>query len=479
MSRSPTTTPTGRRLSEIARKVTGPADIAGTGWPAVRNVCERKLGVPFDDWQHEAGKLILAKRADGSLASRIDGVGMSLPRQVGKTYLIAALVFALCILRPGLLVIWSAHHSKTHAETFRAMQAFAKRLKVAPFVRQVRTGSGDEQIIFHNGARILFGAREHGFGRGIPGVDVMVFDEAQILSDKALANMLATMNTSALGLALYVGTPPRPDDNSESFHRMRAAAYAGELVDGAWIEFGAERGDNPLDPKVRAKANPSYPHRTSDASIERLRRKLTPEDFLREGLGIWDDDSSGWHIVTSTQWHDLEREPRSLRKRAGTPSLAIAATPDLTRAALAAAVRHNGKTWVRVLAYGPGVSWLPKVVKRQQLKLDAPVIVDKGGPCSSLIDGLLDVGVDVTEVGSGELCDAAALWVTGITEKRSLRHMGDDELEQAMRAAQWRDIGDRRALGRRKGGDICPAEAGSLAAWHAETNDYDIDESVL
>jgi hypothetical protein len=445
----------------------------------VRNVCEKKLGLPFDDWQNEAGKLILAKRANGALASKIDGVGMSLPRQVGKTYLVAAIVFALCILRPGLLVIWSAHHSKTHAETFLAMQAFAKRIKVAPFVRQVRTGSGDESIIFHNGSRILFGAREHGFGRGIPGVDVMVFDEAQILSDKALANMLATMNTSSFGLALYVGTPPRPEDNSESFHRMRTAAYAGELTDGAWIEFGAERGADPLDRRQWAIANPSFPHRTGADSILRLKRKLTPEDFLREGLGIWDDDSAGWHIVKAQQWHDLAREPRSMRRRAGTPSLAIAAMPDLSRAALAAAVVHDGKTWVRVLAYGPGVSWLPKVVRRQQRKLDAPVIVDKGGPCSSLIDGLLDIGVDVTEVGSAELCDAAAQWVTAITETHKLRHFGDDELEAAMRAAQWRDIGDRRALGRRKGGDICPAEAGSLAAWHALTNDYDVDDSVL
>jgi hypothetical protein len=447
-------------------------------WPAVHNVCTRKLGVPFDDWQQEAGKLILAKRADGRLASKVDGVGMSLPRQVGKTYLIAALVFALCILRPGLLVIWSAHHSKTHAETFLAMQAFAKRIKVAPFVRQVRTGSGDESIIFHNKSRILFGAREHGFGRGIPGVDVMVFDEAQILSDKALANMLATMNTSAFGLALYVGTPPRPEDNSESFHRMRTAAHAGELVDGAWIEFGAERGADPNDRRQWAIANPSFPHRTSADSILRLKRKLTPEDFLREGLGIWDDDASGWKVCSSTQWADLGRDPRSMRKRAGTPALAIAATPDLSRSALAAAVVHNGKTWVRVLAYGPGVAWLPQVVKRQQRKLDAPVVVDKGGPCSSLIDGLIDIGVDVTEVGTGELCDAAALWTTGITEKGTLRHMRDPELEAAMRDAQWRDIGDRRALGRRKGGDISPAEAASLAAWHAETNDYDVDDSI-
>lgn len=467
------------KLSELTKNLAVPVDIASTGWPAIRETCYRKLGTPFDPWQQGAGRVIFAQRADGSLAARIDGVGMSMPRQVGKTYLFAAVIFALCINRPGTLVIWSAHHGKTHAETFLAMQAFAKRHRVAPYVQQVYTGSGDEEVRFHNGSRILFGAREHGFGRGIPGVDVMVFDEAQILSDKALANMLATLNTSAYGLAVYIGTPPRPEDNSESFHRMRNAALAGELTDGAWIEFGAKRGDDPLDPKVRARANPSYPHRTPDASIERLRRKLTPEDFLREGLGIWDEDVSGWHVVSSEQWADLAREPRPLRKRSTAPSLAIATLPDLSRTALVAAGMVKGKVWVRVLAHGPGVSWLPKVAKRQQQRLgNAPIVVDKGGPASSLIDGLDDEGVDLELVGSTELCDAAAAWHTAITETKTLRHMGDPELTNAMRDAQWREIGDRRALGRRKGGDISPAEAGSLALWHAQSNDYDVDDSI-
>ena len=214
----PTSSPTRTgqpRLSEAARLLTAPTDIVSTGWPAVRKTCEVKLGITFDPWQDGAGRLILAKRADGNLAAMIDGVGMSLPRQVGKTYLVGATAFALCVNTPGMLVIWTAHHLKTSGETFLAMQGFASRLRVAPFVKYVHTGSGDEEIAFHNGSRILFGARERGFGRGIPGVDVLIFDEAQILSDKALSNMLATLNTSRFGLQLYVCllyTSPSPRD---------------------------------------------------------------------------------------------------------------------------------------------------------------------------------------------------------------------------------------------------------------------------
>src|SRR5690606_12192653 len=199
------------KLSEVAKHLSIPDGIVSSEWPSVHKTCRDKLGITFDPWQEDIGRLILTKRADGTLTTTVDGVGMSLPRQVGKTYLLAGMVFALCVNRPGLLVIWTAHHMATSGETFLAMQGFAQRAKVAPHVRQVYTGSGDEEVRFHNGSRILFGARERGFGRGIPGVDVLIMDEAQIHSDKAMSNMLATMNTSRFGLHLYIGTPPKPE----------------------------------------------------------------------------------------------------------------------------------------------------------------------------------------------------------------------------------------------------------------------------
>ena len=302
------------KLSEQAKHLSVPADIVSTGWPAVRKTCVEKLGAQFDPWQDGAGRVILAKRADGHLASMVDGVGMSLPRQVGKTHLVGFMVFALCVNMPGLLVIWTAHHSATSSETFLAMQGMAKRAKVAPHVKQVFTGSGDEEVRFHNGSRILFGARERGFGRGIPGVDVLIFDEAQILSDKAMSNMLATLNTSQFGLQLYIGTPPKPEDNSETFKRMRREALAGTLRDGAWIEFGADPDADEDDRSQWRKMNPSYPKRTPAQSLMRLRRKLTVADWRREGMGIWDQDADGegplaksWPMLTGEVPTDGDR----------------------------------------------------------------------------------------------------------------------------------------------------------------------------
>jgi hypothetical protein len=220
---------------------------SATGWPSVRDKC-RELGISFRPWQHSTGRLILAKRADGKYAATIGGTGLSIPRQVGKTFLVGAIVFALCLLFPNLTVIWTAHRLRTAEETFGKMQGFARRKKIAPHVLKVLTGSGSEEIHFHNGSRILFGARERGFGRGFDEVDVLIFDEAQILSDSAFDDMMPATNQSRQptgALLLFMGTPPKPTDPGEVFTRMRTEALSGEDEDTGWVEFGADPGFEP------------------------------------------------------------------------------------------------------------------------------------------------------------------------------------------------------------------------------------------
>lgn len=464
------TKPGTRRLSEVARKVVQPEGIVSTGWPDVARTCST-MGVEFDEWQHGAGRLILSKRADGLLSTTVGGVGMSLPRQVGKTYLLAGLTFALCVNNPGLLVIWTSHHLGTTGESFLAMQGFARRARVAPYVHKVYTGSGDEEIRFHNGSRILFGARERGFGRGIPGVDMLVFDEAQILSDKALEAMLATMNTSLVGLHLYIGTPPRAQElaAAESFSTMRRDAWSGDLTDSVWIECGADPGCDPDDRAQWAKANPSYPHRTPAQAFLRLRKKLTGDGgrgFLREGLGVWDETTAATAFGSS--WAAcLGAEPSGLPVGA----YGVAASLDLSHAAVVAAYADADVTHVKPLRHEPGAAWVVDHLVSVVGKKPAPIVVDGTGPAAVLIPAMEAAGLNVVPAKSVDVLDACA----GIVEKaraKSLRHASYAELDRAVDDAVQQPSGDRWKWARKpkKGEDVAPditpLEAATLALWH-------------
>jgi hypothetical protein len=300
-----TTSPSTLRLIDAARHVIVPAGIATTGWAAVEARCA-EWGDAFDPWQADLGRLTLGKRDSGEYAAGVGGVGWAIPRQVVKTFLAGRIVFALCTLFPNLTVLWTAHHGKTVNRTFGSLAALADR-KAASYVQAVRRGNGDQTIIFSNGSEILFGAREHGFGRGFSEVDIEVFDEAQILKEDALEDMVAATNSSTFpagGLLLYMGTPPRPKDPGFVFKQRRKEALAGESPDGLYVECSADPDGDHDDPAQWAIANPSYRlGRVSHSAMLRLRKNLLSDgSWRREGLGVWDDDDADGRAISAKQW---------------------------------------------------------------------------------------------------------------------------------------------------------------------------------
>jgi hypothetical protein len=420
------------------------------------------LGIRFDPWQDGAAQLALARRADGLLATTVGGVGMSLPRQVGKTFLFAGLIFTLCLERPGLLVLWTSHHQRTHYEVFLSMQGFAKRPLVSPHIRRVFLGAGTEEIRFKNGSRILFGARERGFGRGISSVDVLIFDEAQILSDRALQNMLATMNLSKLGLHVYVGTPPKPTDNSECFTRMRqealAAVESGEPADLVWIECGADENADPDDEGQWAQANPSFPHWTPPHSMKRLRKKLDPDGFRREALGIW--DSASWAVFDVARWVMLEDASVVQPSRV---VLAIDVHPYRTGATIGVAGDCGSKTLVMVHS-GSGVGWVAEKVAELVGSRDIAEVALTAGEARGLAGDLVREGVEFHKLTAADVAASCTAFQAAVHDG-TVVHVGQSELDVAVANARTRRQGDAETWDRDFAVDVSALVA-AAAAYH-------------
>jgi hypothetical protein len=469
---TPTIPAGGPKLSEVARHLVLPGGIETTGWPSVRDTCA-KLNITFDRWQDGAGQAILAKRADGLYAA--DAIVISIPRQVGKTFLVAWIIFALCIKHPGLNCIWTAHRFKTARETFDSLRAMANRRELVPHIDKDRitTAAGNEAIPFRNGSRILFGARERGFGRGFAKVDVMVADEAQILSANAMDDMVPAMNQATNPLVFLVGTPPKPSDPGEVFTQIRDEAIRGESDDTLYIEISADQDADPTDREQWAKANPSYPHRTSARAVLRMRKHLTPESFVREGLGIWDPAVS-LLVFGSGTWArcvSLDAPPRPA-------ALGVAADLDQIWLSLGASsagdVPHLGSV-LRVRA-DRGRDGFVAEVKRIQDEQHCAVAIDVKGPASFLIEDLEEAGVRLTRTGLEDFVQACAD-IKAAVEEHTVTHGNYTDLNDAVDAAGWRTVGDRRVFAR-KNGDISMLEAVTLALWEA-SHDYDLLESVL
>jgi hypothetical protein len=455
---SKVTKPGTARLSEVAKHLVQPDGIVSTGWRDVESKC-RHMGIEFDEWQRGAGRLALSKTADGKYAATVGGVGMSLPRQVGKTHLVGAMVFGLCILNPRMTVIWTAHHLSTAGETFIAMQGFAQRDKIQPYVANVYTGAGTWSVKFRNGSRILFGARERGYGRGFSGVDMLVFDEAGIFTDRALDNMLPTMNTAPNPLAFYMGTPPKPEDPSEVFQRMRTDALSGESDDVVWIECGADEDAKPDDRKQWSKANASFPHRTPVSAMLRLRKKLTDESWMREGLGIWD---SMLRMFTAASWSQRCDENPDLCDP-HPRIIAVDRSPTSKEWAIGGAQRVvSGDAHVEIGWAGQAspTAVAEKLVDIVREADPFAVVIDQRSPAAVLKPYLIEAGIEPVLTNGMQL----ALYCEGFYEAflaHQISHSGQQILTDSVVTAVKRDIpGGRYAWG---GTNINKVVAVSLA----------------
>lgn len=429
----------------------------------MRDTCAR-LGLRFDLWQDGAGRLITAKRSDGLYAA--DTVVVSIPRQVGKTYLIGAIVFALCIIFPGLTVVWTAHRFKTAKETFLAMAAMAGRRRVAPHIEDVFRGAGDQAVIFKNGSRVLFGARERGFGRGFADVDVLVLDEAQILTESAMEDMTPATNVASNPLIILTGTPPRPKDPGEVFTLMRQESIDGESDGTLYIEFSADRDADPLDREQWRRANPSFPHRTSERAILRMWKNLGAQSFGREALGIWDEFSAHRRVVTRSRWDDLidVGPDDGVRPDALGVDASHARRFSVSACWRGEADAHGEEVWSGS-DEDQVFDWLIARTNRRM-----PVVIDHYSPAASLVPRLKQAGRKVKVTGSGDMAKACGLWL-GEVEAGRLTHADQGALNDAVEAAKKRAIGKAGGWGwdrRDENSNIAPLVSHTLARFGVE-----------
>lgn len=436
-----------------------PDGIVSTGWPAVRDTLG-KLGITFDPWQQGASQLILSKDEHGLYATTVGGVTISIPRQVGKTFMIGWIVFALCIIYPGLTVVWTAHRASTADETFDGMKSMAATPTMAPHIDRTPDNGSEQKIEFTNGSRVVFGARERGFGRGFTKLDIVVFDEAQILTERSIDDMIPAQNASPNALTIMIGTPPKPIDPSEVFEDARRAALAGEAPDALYIEFSADRKTDPDDRAQWRKANPSYPDRTKEAAMLRMRRKLSPDSFLREAMGVWDEMASRKTAFPPGAWEEcVIADPSEDWPIA---AVGIDMNPERTWVTVSLAMFSEDGLHLEVAeteAFNESgtaelVNWVQKLARRR-----TPVVIDAFSPARTFEPALKEKKCMVRILSSSEFSQAC-MGLHDAVREGTVSHFGQQQLDDSVSGATKKPVG-------------------KAGAWAFARDDLDVDLTQL
>lgn len=428
------------------------------------------LGMPMDEWQEQALEAAMGERADGRWASKF--VGMSAPRQNGKSQIIVARALAGVLLFGEKVIIISAHETDTAREVWRrlvdviednpTLEARVTGRMNAVNRESLTFGTGLDKQIVKLKARGVSGSR--GFS-----ADCLLLDEAQILDRRAWGSIVPTMSARLNPQAWLFGTPPTDDDKPFAFDRVRRSAMAGKARH-CWLEWSAHPDDDYDSPATWAKANPSYGVRISEEACADDRAAMDDEQFALERLGIWPDEHTSSIMPSWASRGGDVAMPDGL-------SLGLAGSVDGLHGSIGAAAVDGDRIVVGAVERRAGQQWLVAEAKRIQSQRGCDVVVDKRGPLAHLIPALEDEGVTLTLVDSSAYIDACAAFWQRVEQDGTLAHPNHPDLNAAVKVATWRPINDRRAFGR-KSGDIDMLEAVTLAAAVA-TADYDVLQSVL
>lgn len=413
------------------------------------------LGFPLDEWQEQALEAAMGERSDGRWASKF--VGMSVPRQNGKSQLIVARALAGILLFGEKTIIISAHETDTAREVWkRLIDVVEDNPTLEARVTGRMNAVNREFLSFGAGAEkqtIKLKARTVGGARGFS-ADCLLLDEGQILGKQAWGSIVPTMSARPNPQLWLFGTPPTEEDDPFAFARVREQSMA-KKARHCWLEWSADPDDDLDDPAIWAKANPSFGVRISLEACADDRAAMDDEQFARERLGMWATRQA--RSVIPVQSWALQEDQQSFASTAH--SLGIEVGPDLAWASVALAGQRTDSDWHIELdddqhTRGRGVAWLVPAVEHliQMNPQVRAVVADVAGPIKPLLvernaryflkrDDGRTLGVEVTPMKVAELGAGCSLVLSGVVTS-GLWHIGQPQLTAAALAAGKRPLGD-------------------------------------
>ena len=474
-------------------------------------------GLPLEPWQVEGLRTMLSLREDGRWACF--EYGEMCPRQNGKTALFMARALAGLFLLDEQLILWSAHEYKTAMRSFRDLRTLLRRIGqqrgenlvvVDGIPVKVNNTNGEESFErLDTGQMIKMVARSKGSGRGFS-ADCLLIDEAFAYTELQQDALMPTMTARPNPQVAYASSPPLSGDTGGPLFALRARAEAGGDGTLGWRDWGhdmylddllrlpVEERDAILDDLAMwAATNPALGHgRVTEESIRRNRRSMSPAGFAREVGGMWPRQrtaAGGWDVIPEAPWMArgvLESE----RPTSGIVFCPDGSWPDAQSASITVAglldvelaeVDEDGDPLVaervslQVVAHRPSTGWVVDRLRQMlEAQPDALVVMDRKGPLGFLVDEVDALGYEVICPSAEEVAHAFGRFVAEATgEDGRILHYGQLELNDAVRVAGTRPIGDARTWARKGEADISPLTAGTLAV--AEALERDAEPWVI
>jgi len=428
------------------------------------------------DWQKLVVDAFLSVGEDGKWSTSNDGLCVA--RQNGKG-VVLQVIEGFCAFELGLpVVMHTAHEFPTSTEhQLRLMSFIQDSPALHSKVKErggYKTANGQESINLRSGARILFKARTSQGGRGYSG-DLLVWDEAMKLPTATVAAQKPMLRASQYELGqktIYAGSAVDQESHEHGvpFALIRERGLEQNTA-VSYFEWAAPF-DHPADMTYDVLtdrswwpvANPSMAEGLISADYMADEVDTMPARTVAVELanvGDWPrTDGVANTVIAAAAWDALLDEGSKLQDGF---VLVFDVSPERHTTIAAAGFNQDGLFHVEVHEHRPGTSWLPKrLFEMVENGQPAGVFCDGLGPAASMIKECDAAGVSVEALQTSDLTRACGR-VVDLVEDGQLRHLGSQELRDAVLGAAQRPVGDSWAWSRKNSSvNIAPLVAVTL-----------------
>ena len=403
-------------------------------------------GLNMLEWQDLIMEGWLGRTRLGRWASQT--CGGSVARQNGKTL---GLVVPRCtygMVVHGEEIIYTSHLQKTSTETFESIANFFDQKKLRPYVKDIKTALGREQVILNNGARIKFLARTRNGGRGQHG-DLLIFDEALELDADSQASFLPAISASSDPQVIYVSTPPTSKSDCYVFRDIRARALEGDTERVAWFEWSVDEIGDVRDKARWYATNPSLGILIQESTVESECEQMDADTFARERLGWWSKQMAEQreYVIDAVDWQACKVDDPT---QEGAVVYAVKFAPDGSTGTLAACYKQE-VPFVYVIesrSMNGGIGWFADYLEQRHGKA-AQIVIDGQSNAQALNDRLLERGVPAVVIRRPSTSDVIAsnsAFVNAVKE-RQVAHYGQPALDESATKSSKRKIGNHGGFG--------------------------------
>lgn len=438
-------------------------------------------GKHLDPWQRMVVDCWLGRDETG--VYNVTSAGLASPRQNGKNVCFEAReLYGLAI--QGIRFLHTAHQVVTVKKSFWRLESiFTNRQnpELCAIVKNIRYTNGEEAIELDNGGSIEFAARSSQRSRGFDDISVVIYDEAQELTDEQQAAIMATLSASSSGIRQVIlgGTPPYVENRGEVFRRARQLSLTDPSPSDAWHEWSVEAQKladiNLDDRKLWAEVNPAMGRRLTEQFTAEERRKLSPLDFARERLGWWSPvltHAESYAIPAAA--FDACRSPEM--RPEGKTAYGVKFSADGSEVCLAGAViPAAGPARISLLEKRPtsaGTRWLAEWLNARYEKA-ACVVIDGRNGADVLCDRISDtwrIRESVVRPTARQVVAAAGTLCDAVNEQTVTWYHAQEVLRESAVTSTKRPIAGGWGFG---GDNSGPVEAAALALWGAKTSKRD------